>query len=84
MSGLILLIFNLAITSSWVGQESQRRSWGMTGPDPSPASLFRLYADYGRYIEATNLFLEYVEAFASMVSCNFCCGILTCLVLQLI
>ncbi|XP_017979220.1 PREDICTED: nuclear pore complex protein NUP160 [Theobroma cacao] len=47
-------------------KESQRRSWGMTGPDPSPASLFRLYADYGRYIEATNLFLEYVEAFASM------------------
>ncbi|OMO76186.1 Suppressor of auxin resistance [Corchorus capsularis] len=48
-------------------KESQReRSWGMAGPDPSPASLFRLYVDYGRYTEATNLFLEYIEAFASM------------------
>ncbi|XWS20630.1 hypothetical protein CRYUN_Cryun31cG0119100 [Craigia yunnanensis] len=47
-------------------KESQReRSWGMTDPEPSPASLFRLYVDYGRYAEATNLFLEYVEAFAS-------------------
>ncbi|XP_022716344.1 nuclear pore complex protein NUP160 isoform X2 [Durio zibethinus] len=47
-------------------KESQReRSWGMTGTEPSPASLFRLYVDHGRYTEATNLFLEYLEAFAS-------------------
>ncbi|KAH1083755.1 hypothetical protein J1N35_023516 [Gossypium stocksii] len=47
-------------------KENQReRPWGMTGPEPSLASLFRLYVDYGRYTEATNLFLEYVEAFAS-------------------
>ncbi|XP_012434290.1 nuclear pore complex protein NUP160 isoform X3 [Gossypium raimondii] len=47
-------------------KENQReRPWGMTGPEPSSASLFRLYVDYGRYTEATNLFLEYVEAFAS-------------------
>ncbi|XVF26426.1 hypothetical protein REPUB_Repub14bG0015700 [Reevesia pubescens] len=48
-------------------KETQKeRSWGMTGPEPSPASLFRLFVDYGRYTEAANLFLEYVEAFASM------------------
>ncbi|GMI73078.1 SUPPRESSOR OF AUXIN RESISTANCE1, NUCLEOPORIN 160, ARABIDOPSIS NUCLEOPORIN 160 [Hibiscus trionum] len=47
-------------------KENQRESSGrMAGPDPSPASLFRLYVDYGRYTEATNLFLEYVEVFAS-------------------
>lgn len=47
-------------------KESPReRSWGMTSPEPSPASLFRLYVDYGRYTEATHLFLEFVEAFAS-------------------
>lgn len=40
----------------------------MTGQESSPATLLRLYVDYGRYTEATNLLLEYIEAFASMVS----------------
>ncbi|XP_047324446.1 nuclear pore complex protein NUP160 [Impatiens glandulifera] len=40
--------------------------WGMSGDESNPASLFRLYVDYGRFAEATNLFLEYIELFASM------------------
>ncbi|KAE8709147.1 NUP160 protein [Hibiscus syriacus] len=52
-------------------KENQRESsGGMAGPEPSPASLFRLYVDYSRYTEATNLFLEYVEVFASMRPVN--------------
>lgn len=43
----------------------------MTGDDVNPASLFRLYVDYGRYAEATNLLLEYIESYASMVKCIF-------------
>lgn len=42
----------------------------MTGQESNPSSLFRLYVDYGRYTEATNLLLEYIESFASVVSCN--------------
>ncbi|XVE89260.1 hypothetical protein DITRI_Ditri19aG0188900 [Diplodiscus trichospermus] len=49
----------------WLVKMFKEWSWRMTGPDPSPASLFQLYVDYGRYTEATNLFLEYVEVFAS-------------------
>ncbi|KAF9603749.1 hypothetical protein IFM89_037835 [Coptis chinensis] len=41
-------------------------SWGMTGLEADPASLFRLYVDYGRFTEATNLLLEYLESFASL------------------
>ncbi|KAL6964533.1 hypothetical protein U1Q18_035585 [Sarracenia purpurea var. burkii] len=40
--------------------------WGMTSNEVNPASLFRLYVDYGRYTEAVNLLLEYIESFASM------------------
>lgn len=40
----------------------------MTGVEPDPATLFRLYVDYGRYTEATNLFLEYMESFTSLVT----------------
>ncbi|CAN4110826.1 unnamed protein product [Withania somnifera] len=36
---------------------------GMAGSESSPASLFRLYIDYGSYTEATNLLLEYIESF---------------------
>lgn len=43
-------------------------SWGMTGRESDPATLFRLYVDYGRHAEATNLLLEYLESFASLVS----------------
>ncbi|KAG6727322.1 hypothetical protein I3842_02G124200 [Carya illinoinensis] len=42
------------------------RTWGMTGKESNPASLFRLYVDYGRYTEATNLLLDYIESFASV------------------
>lgn len=41
-------------------------SWGMTGQESAPATLFRLYVDYGRHAEATNLLLEYLESFASL------------------
>lgn len=41
---------------------------GMAGSESNPAALFRLYIDYGRYTEATNLLLEYIESFASLVS----------------
>ncbi|KAG0473504.1 hypothetical protein HPP92_015361 [Vanilla planifolia] len=34
---------------------------GMTGQQPDPATLFRLYIDYGRLAEATNLILEYLN-----------------------
>ncbi|KAL8109546.1 nuclear pore complex protein NUP160 isoform X2 [Apium graveolens] len=39
---------------------------GMAGNESSPASLLRLYVDYGRYAEATNLLLEYIESLASL------------------
>lgn len=39
--------------------------WGMSGQESNPASLLRLYVDYGRYTEATNLLLEYIELLAS-------------------
>ncbi|XP_021903433.1 nuclear pore complex protein NUP160-like [Carica papaya] len=41
------------------------RTFGMTGQESSPASLFQLYVDFHRYSEATNLLLEYMETFAS-------------------
>ena len=51
----------------------------MAGRESSPASLFQLYVNSGRYTEATNLLLEFVESFASMVSPNllllFCSGV---------
>ncbi|XP_008457194.1 nuclear pore complex protein NUP160 isoform X3 [Cucumis melo] len=42
------------------------KTWGMTGEESNPASLFRLYVEYGRYTEATHLLLECMESFASM------------------
>uniref|UniRef100_A0A1D1Y398 Nuclear pore complex protein Nup160 n=3 Tax=Anthurium amnicola TaxID=1678845 RepID=A0A1D1Y398_9ARAE len=44
----------------------RRTAWGMAGQEADPASLFRLYIDYGRYPEATTLLLEYLESFVSM------------------
>ncbi|KAF5204861.1 Nuclear pore complex protein [Thalictrum thalictroides] len=41
-------------------------SWGMTGLEANPGSLFSLYVDYGRFTEATNLLLEYIESFSSL------------------
>ncbi|KAG8364004.1 hypothetical protein BUALT_Bualt19G0081200 [Buddleja alternifolia] len=40
--------------------------FGMTGSESNPASLFRLYVDYGRYAEAVNLLIEYTETLASV------------------
>ncbi|XP_062007631.1 nuclear pore complex protein NUP160 isoform X1 [Rosa rugosa] len=42
----------------------------MTGQESSPALLFQLYVDYGRYREATNLLLEYIGSLASMRPAN--------------
>ncbi|KAM0939366.1 hypothetical protein DsansV1_C21g0169861 [Dioscorea sansibarensis] len=48
-------------------KDSQRvTSWGMTGQESDPASLFRLYVDYGRLAEATNLLLEYLDSLATL------------------
>lgn len=41
-------------------------NWGMAGAESSPASLFQLYVDYGRYAEAINLLLHYIESVASV------------------
>ncbi|KAD4179671.1 hypothetical protein E3N88_28262 [Mikania micrantha] len=40
--------------------------WGMAGSESSPATLFQLYVDYGRYPEATNLLLHYIESVSSL------------------
>ncbi|KAJ9550716.1 hypothetical protein OSB04_014761 [Centaurea solstitialis] len=40
--------------------------WGMGGAESSPASLFQLYVDYGRYAEAINLLLHYIDSVASL------------------
>uniref|UniRef100_A0A0D9YM82 Uncharacterized protein n=1 Tax=Oryza glumipatula TaxID=40148 RepID=A0A0D9YM82_9ORYZ len=40
-------------------------SWGMSGTEEDPATLFRLYINYGRHTEAANLLVEYLESFAS-------------------
>ncbi|PWA68371.1 nucleoporin [Artemisia annua] len=39
---------------------------GMAGSESSPALLFQLYVDYGRYAEATNLVLHYLESVSSL------------------
>lgn len=55
-------------TLTWMLQGGRRaNTWGMSGQESNPASLLRLYVDYGRYTEATNLLLEYIEQLASMV-----------------
>ncbi|KAJ1277864.1 hypothetical protein BS78_04G035900 [Paspalum vaginatum] len=47
-----------------------RISWGMSGKEADPAALFRLYINYGRNAEATNLLVEYLESFASSRAAN--------------
>ncbi|KAJ7972354.1 Nuclear pore complex protein [Quillaja saponaria] len=48
-------------------KEGQKeRIWGMAGRESSPAALLRLYVKFGRYTEATNLLLEFIESFASL------------------
>nr|CAB3448830.1 unnamed protein product [Digitaria exilis]CAB3448854.1 unnamed protein product [Digitaria exilis] len=46
-------------------KSGNRISWGMSGKEADPAALFRLYINYGRHAEATNLLVEYLESFAS-------------------
>ncbi|KAI3448399.1 hypothetical protein Pfo_005064 [Paulownia fortunei] len=46
--------------------DRNENSFGMTGNESNPASLFRLYVDYGRYAEAINLLIEYMETLASV------------------
>ncbi|CAK9141045.1 unnamed protein product [Ilex paraguariensis] len=48
-------------------------TWGMTGNELNSASLFQLYVDYGRYAEATNLLLEYIESFAMLRPTDVIC-----------
>ncbi|GAB2231275.1 hypothetical protein Drorol1_Dr00027564, partial [Drosera rotundifolia] len=43
----------------------QERTLGMTSQDCDVASLFRLYVDYGRYKEAADLLVEYIDAYES-------------------
>lgn len=45
---------------------ARREGCGMTGQESDPAALFRLYVDYGRYSEATELLVECIEAYASV------------------
>ncbi|XP_051132584.1 nuclear pore complex protein NUP160 [Andrographis paniculata] len=40
--------------------------FGMSGGESDPASLFRLYVDYGRHAEATNLLVEYMESLGAL------------------
>lgn len=64
--GIFLCIVSIHLTILW--QDGRRpKTWGMTGEESNPASLFRLYVEYGRYTEATHLLLECMESFASMV-----------------
>lgn len=51
----------------------QESSFGMSGSESNPASLLCLYVNYGRFVEATNLLLEYLESLASLV-----CFIILC------
>lgn len=51
----------------------QESSFGMSGSESNPASLFCLYVNYGRFVEATNLLLEYIESLASLVCFKILC-----------
>ncbi|KAH9627148.1 hypothetical protein KSS87_018388 [Heliosperma pusillum] len=44
----------------------QRQHIGMSGQESSPATLFGLYVDYGRFPEAAELLVDYIEAYGSM------------------
>ncbi|KAB8085821.1 hypothetical protein EE612_008809, partial [Oryza sativa] len=50
---------------SYTKAGSRMISWGMSGTEADPATLFRLYINYGRHTEAANLLVEYFESFAS-------------------
>ncbi|XP_074275102.1 nuclear pore complex protein NUP160 isoform X2 [Silene latifolia] len=44
----------------------QRQQIGMSGQESAPATLFGLYVDYGRFPEAAELLVDYIEAYGSM------------------
>ncbi|CAM8909125.1 unnamed protein product [Rhodiola kirilowii] len=46
--------------------DKKEKKWGMAGQESSPAMLFQIYVDCGRYTEATNLLLEYIESYATI------------------
>ena len=52
---------------SYKWQGTPKGTLGMAGSESSPASLFQVYVDYGRYADATNLVLHYLESVASLV-----------------
>ncbi|KAL6560651.1 hypothetical protein OROGR_004210 [Orobanche gracilis] len=54
------------VAHSFTGDRNEN-SFGMSGDESNPASLFRLYVDYGRYTEAINLWIEHMETLASIV-----------------
>uniref|UniRef100_A0A7N0SZS4 NUP160 C-terminal TPR domain-containing protein n=1 Tax=Kalanchoe fedtschenkoi TaxID=63787 RepID=A0A7N0SZS4_KALFE len=45
--------------------DKKEKKWGMAGQESSPAMLFQIYVACGRYTEATNLLLEYIESCAA-------------------
>lgn len=51
----------------------QESCFGMSGSESNPASLFCLYVNYGRFVEATNLLLEYIESLASLKPTDVIC-----------
>ncbi|KAL3651476.1 hypothetical protein CASFOL_004478 [Castilleja foliolosa] len=46
--------------------DRNENSFGMSGSESNPASLFRLYVDYGRYTDAINLLIEHMGSLASV------------------
>ncbi|KAL9246080.1 hypothetical protein vseg_019660 [Gypsophila vaccaria] len=44
----------------------RREHIGMSGQESGPATLFGLYVDYGRFPEATELLVDFIEAYSSM------------------
>ncbi|KAK9678031.1 hypothetical protein RND81_11G183300 [Saponaria officinalis] len=44
----------------------RREHIGMSGQESGPATLFGLYVDYGRFPEATELLVDYIEGYGSM------------------
>ncbi|CAM8900666.1 unnamed protein product [Rhodiola kirilowii] len=46
--------------------DKKEKKWGMAGQESSPAMLFQIYVECGRYTEATNLLLEYIESYATI------------------
>jgi len=61
------MVWLLPVAFFQTNKAGNKISWGMSGKEADPAALFRLYINYGRHAEATNLLVEYLESFASSV-----------------